>query len=499
MTSVPCRGSIIGPGHGIVIAYDINGAYTITISQTHIVAGASLIPVSGDIVGPGAFIAINFAADGTTYTIDQDTTKTGRSVRVYAYSPLNPTNVVVNTSGPTLVFAAGGSAVIPLPAILARKWDFEGDSLTVGSGGTAPYLYPNMTEAYAGSANVLLSSVNNGVGGTNLNAMRISMLANLASFDGVILLGGTNDADGGAAFGPSSDPTTSTGAIVAMANACKTAGKPLVVGIPPPFYASFNTNPFQTALIAIRNWILANSSTYKYIVADYFAQMVAGDGQMLAAYQSGDGVHVNSEGYSLMAKILRTALGAAGYLRVNAVAQQPGTNLCSNPGNAGAGAVPTGATEVYADAGAAAWPKTYVADVGGILVPGNRWYKVVADNSAGGAAVRRDVQFAGASLPVGHIGSFRCKYRFTDNNGTSFAQFRTAGAGFVELAVGLGGIVQGGQFFSDGSSPYEVDLRFTSAGTAVHNPMMVMKMDVGENVTVEIGDIGMFDMTASPF
>ena len=47
--------------------------------------------------------------------------------------------------------------------------------------------------------------------------------------------------------------------------------------------------------------------------------------------------------------------------------------------------------------------------------------------------------------------------------------------------------------------PYEIDVRYVAMSTATHAPLLLISLAAGESVTVEIGDIGMFDMTANPF
>lgn len=375
----------------------------------------------------------------------------------------------------------------------ARKFDGAGDSLMEGFGNTDPWKILKMTQDFAGSANVLLSSVNNGAGGTKLATIAAAMISRIASYDAGLMIGGTNDADTGTSL------ATSTDAIVSVANAYKAANKPLIVITPPPFYDSspqFNLPAYQAAVKAIRDWEIANAAQYGFFVADLYGAVVDTDGQLKPAYRYGDGVHLNSEAAAVAANLVRSVMAANNLLGVNAVRDRAALNLCPNPGNAGAGALPTGAVQANRTGSATSWTISYANDTDNILVPGNRWLRIAADATAGNGNLQ--IAFAGASLPNGDRGSFRCKIRITDVNGTTLAAFR-ANSGYVDFGVGKSNIIQGGEFFSGGSSPYEVDYRYTATSTANHTPFLIINLVTGQNVTVEIGDIGLFDMTANPF
>ena len=92
--------------------------------------------------------------------------------------------------------------------------------------------------------------------------------------------------------------------------------------------------------------------------------------------------------------------------------------------------------------------------------------------------------------------SARAKIILVDNNsGAVLTQFR-ANSGYVDFGISVSGIIQGGQFIGvEPASGAEIDYRFTATAATTHKPHLIINLVSGQNITVYIGDIGLFDIT----
>jgi len=369
-----------------------------------------------------------------------------------------------------------------------RVYGHYGDSLTADTGATLPYGYVKLLQDRAGTSNVLQTSVKAGVGGEKMNQIAARLIANLSGLDAAVLWGGTNDALQNYPL----ERTTQW--IRKSARACKLAGIPLFVITPASFYgATFGIPQYTTPAKSIRDWIIANASAVGYIVVDLWPTMVGTDNNLLPGKGSGDGIHLSSEDYAEVVRLLQIAIAAAGYVGTNYVKFAGPANLCSNPTNAGSAGLPTGATITAQSGTATGWTRTLVPDTSGELVSGSSW--LVIDANAAAGAGNLQIAFAGASITAANIMAAVAKIHITDGNGTTMSQLR-ANSGYVDYGISTGGIIQGGQFI--GLDPAgEISYRFTAVSTTTHRPHLIINLVAGQRLTVSIGDIGLFDLTAS--
>jgi len=196
---------------------------------------------------------------------------------------------------------------------------FDGDSMTVGTGGGpagggGPSFsnYPRLaTDGMAGA------TVNNfGVGGQTVLSMsgdaatQIDPLIDTARLNIVALLGGTNDIKLGAA-----SSTTAYNRIVAYCTARRAAGWKVVVGTILPRDPTDAGANFETDRQAVNTSIRANWATFADALADVGADATIGaaGAQTNTVYYS-DLIHPTTLGYEIVASYYRTAFAALGCL-----------------------------------------------------------------------------------------------------------------------------------------------------------------------------------------
>jgi hypothetical protein len=382
------------------------------------------------------------------------------------------------------------------PSILAYPYPriagHYGDSLTADTGATLPFGYVKLLQDVAGSQNILATSIKAGVGGEKMDQIVARMLAGIAAYDIGFLWGGTNDA-------LSAYPLErTTQAIKRAALAHRAAGKPLVCITPASTYgATFGVVSYTSKMRAIRDWIVANAPALGMILVDLWPTMVdPSDNTLRPQFQSGDGVHENSESYLEVVRLCTVALTAAGYLGVNYVRDAAASNLCSNPGNAGTGALPTGATQASQSGTASTWTRSLVADTTGALVAGSQWHVIDADATSGAGNLQ--IAYAGALINSTQVMAANAKIFIEDVNGTTLAQMR-ANSGYIDYGVSLSNIIQGGQFLGGVSvnRNAEQSYRFTAASSSTHRPHLIINLASGQRVRVWIGDVGFFNLSAS--
>lgn len=226
---------------------------------------------------------------------------------------------------------------------------FDGDSMTVGSGGQGALNYPAYAAAGLDPRSVI---TNKGVGGqtlllmesdaaTDIDSLKSATLPNL-----LVALGGTNDLFFGA------DAATTYNRLVTYCTNRRAAGWKVVVFTILPRSdsapGSFEADR-QTVNTSIRNgW-----ATFADALADIASDTRIGDsGDETGPYYSGDNVHPSSRGYQVIAEWAQKAIIPLGYAGMH---QHHGLYMPS-PGvlwlPAGEAAVSDPAVVVEANAGA---------------------------------------------------------------------------------------------------------------------------------------------------
>jgi lysophospholipase L1-like esterase len=144
--------------------------------------------------------------------------------------------------------------------------------------------------------------VEKGIGSDTVVQMLARLDADVTSTpaDCVIVWGGVNDVAGGA------DATTIEGNLQSIYDACHTDGLLVVAITNTPYKGSATwTAEKQVIFEAVNTWIGATATNVDYVVDMYaLLEDPAEPDTLLAAYDSGDHIHLSAAGYSLVASTL---------------------------------------------------------------------------------------------------------------------------------------------------------------------------------------------------
>lgn len=252
------------------------GPFTITVSANlaDLVQQAETPP---EIVGGDAWLATIDADGSSQYRQQQD-------------ARLSATYAGVGTTRATGKVA--GSVI-----------GWLGDSHTVGAGASnVAFAFRMVTPVYTGGLVAsMFGSVNGGIAGeTSAQVAARAQSVLDAGAETLFVMCGTNDA------GASITATTYIANLDTIKSAADRAGVPMVVGTVPPRAASGAATDLTNAYnLQLRVWARNNGVP----LADTWAALVdPATGLMLAAYDSGDGVHFNDGGHEAMAETIAPVL-----------------------------------------------------------------------------------------------------------------------------------------------------------------------------------------------
>lgn len=189
-----------------------------------------------------------------------------------------------------------------------RKWLYVGTSITNGStASNTIYAYPTQSLGmagtwYASSGSVIAGTPGQVVSG-NLAALPGLLTTN--SPDAVFIEVGPNDSSDTAATTLASFQASVSG-MVALA---KAAGLPVVVTTPSPRAASIATTTTRLRTNQFAQWIRLWGQSNGVAVADFHATLIdPTTGDLSSSYDSGDGIHPNDAGHSLLAQVASSAM-----------------------------------------------------------------------------------------------------------------------------------------------------------------------------------------------
>ncbi|MGN6724109.1 MAG: SGNH/GDSL hydrolase family protein [Marmoricola sp.] len=207
------------------------------------------------------------------------------------------------------------------------KAAFLGDSITHGSNAAAGRRWVDQLPRILGTSLVSSKSMEKGVPGQT-SAQMLARYATDVRANGaqvLFLLAGTNDANQGV---PLATYAANIKAIVAEA---RKDGIPVIIGTVPPFGASAVTTAKSLLVAQYNAWINAWAPSNGVRVAAVNAGLVASGAEtMLSGYDSGDGIHPETQGHQKIAQAFATAFnGLATPLHV--VQTVTAFNMISNP------------------------------------------------------------------------------------------------------------------------------------------------------------------------
>jgi lysophospholipase L1-like esterase len=129
--------------------------------------------------------------------------------------------------------------------------------------------------------------------------------ANPGKYSTLIIQGGINDITG------SVDPATTRAAVIALVNKCRGLRMAVIMcNVAPWGNASVWDSTKQTNTIAHNDWLAAGGAGADVVVVDIYAALgTPGDPtELLAAYDSGDGLHPNAAGMLVLAQTIAEIL-----------------------------------------------------------------------------------------------------------------------------------------------------------------------------------------------
>lgn len=405
-------------------------------------------------------------------------------------------NLVNPGYGPIALNEGGG---VPTWFPLNRKWGFLGDSITNGSTATnAVYAFPRQSIEHAGPLhNPVRQCVFSGVAG-NTSAQILARAATdvpPGNVTGIVILAGSNDAADANAVSAATYAANLT-AIIAIY-----AGKDIIVVTPPPRGSADTPSADEKQrLIDYRTWILANTSL-GYRVADAYAAMVDGSDELLAIYDSGDGLHPNNRGHFKIAELVGVEMLATQRERTSIVEALNSHNLIANgimSGSLGAGS-PTGWF-----AGAPT-PTGTAATLSKVAAPAEAFgqaYRIAIAAAANSQTRRATAATSGDGWAIGDRLLFVGKGLVTDTSGDFEEQnAATAAKAAIQLTNGVSGV----DFATDQGTSYpyacsklsrEMALSYTVAsGVTVIQPQLHLALPNGSSYAADFYEVGLFNLT----
>lgn len=416
--------------------------------------------------------------------------------------------------------AAFVSTTAPARLVPGARFLYEGDSITFGSGATFGQHYPYRMSALLGSVGMAplpgvgnaaaaappaaYLSVNQGIAGqtsTQIVGRLASDIAAAGRVDGVTLLAGTNDVKGAAA----GLVATWQGNIKQAAAICRQLGIPLAVGTIPPLRGTSQTTAARQRIFAMNLWLQQWGPRNGVQIAHVFRALAdPTTGDMLAAYDSGDGTHPNNAGHLLIATAFATALTPILPSPVGVLSTK-GAGIVSNPlmtGGSGT-TLPSGWSELTTNS---AGTSVYSSQAqSGSLVAG-QWLQMDLDGTAAAClrVVSTNTFTLSPNLTPGGLAMIVAQVEVTDVAG--YAASAAAGNSFWAVTAGDSGgttqyatapgvgVVTAGPIFVPFLVPSGVTstlLKFSAkADTGVHAKFRLGCADI-----IDLSSLGGIDLT----
>lgn len=503
---------------GAAAAADLGDAATLDVGTTSgtVAAGAHVAQHATGGADPITPVAIGAAAAadlGTAAALDVGTTigtvAAGDDSRIVAGgTSLQPDAAAaafvarsdtgtVDLSGATLTLpdametslGLAGSATQPADPILALAsrasvsarplstlYAFLGDSITVGTGATSSTKYTSQLQMLVGNDVLSNESIAGGVAGNTSAQILARVPAILAASPTpqcAILLCGTNDS--------SSAVTTEMFItnVLAIADLCRTAGATLIVGTVPPREAA---DTAENA--AIRGYNLALRSAlpaYGIRLADVYASLVdPTTGALASANDSGDGVHPSPAGHKSIAQAFADAITSTTY-SYPWPACAAGAGLWSDPLQA-----VTPSTNWHIPSGSVG---SAVAADGGDC-PYGQWTRFTVDNSGGGSRVLKTHYISiAAGVNDGDVLSAWLIVRSSTAAALNKVQVCYSGATILEQLENFPDV-----------GPRRIIRQVTvPAGTTDLSVRVIVDAQAGENVTVDVACVDIFNHTTGGY
>ena len=443
-------------------------------------------------------------ATHTTAIAAETTARTAADATLTTSVATNATAIAAETTART---AAGTSISSGATTNSGTLWVFIGDSITNGSAASnSVYSFPAIAIANVGGLIARRDSIEAGTPGDTVTMM-LARSSSWLSYGagGYVIAGGTNDAGGSTAI------TTTIASFISMIQLIKATGAAVVVCTVLP-RGSGASAALQLSIIAINHWIKTQAPRYGAIVADNYAATVdVTTGYLLAAYDSGDGIHPTDAGHNAMAvevakAMRRTSNRVQPYGLVTA---KETSNLIPDPLNARA---TVSGSSWFEQPGGTGTAPTYSmqTDTSGLL-PAGRWAEMDLNNSSGVAGNRILACSAAATgWSAGDRMLFTFHAQIIDVSGTWAAQNATTAAAFApgltnQSGVGIAGSPVLGYRVSGlpiaGTSPkvYEFGpqaIAFTiPTGTTSLIPWFRGINATGHDYKFRIGAIGLYNLT----
>lgn len=273
--------------------------------------------------------------------------------------------------------------------VAGRRGCYLGTSITNGStASNVIYSFPWLATAILGTAAARGDYIEAGTpGATTANGVANlpGILATYTDIGYLVIEYGPNDA------GQNFTLATFSANVVAMVGMAKAKGIPVVLCTGTPRGSGVATTALRNLIFQFNTWIrLWGPANGCEIAENYGALVDPATGDMLAAYDSGDGIHPNSLGHTKMAQAVAQALYRLFNLSVSRrpsgspLAAATGLSIVANPlmtGTVGAGM----ATSWYEQPGGTGTAPTYskIADTTGLL-PAGQWLQMDFDATASG-------------------------------------------------------------------------------------------------------------------
>jgi lysophospholipase L1-like esterase len=394
----------------------------------------------------------------------------------------------------------------PAHLLPGRKWAFLGDSITDGTGSSnVVYAFPTLAVLAAGGQVARTDSIEAGTPGYT-SALALAYLPTVLSTyspEGLVVLLGTNDA------GTAVTLATFQANITAIVRLAKIQGLPVVLCTVPPRSAAVATAPIRTKIAAYNAWLRFWGPAQGCEVAEVFGATVdTTTGDLLAAYDSGDGIHPANLGHARIAQVVAQAMKrAAGDVAFGLRFAKDAFSLVSNPLMLGSGTA-TGWGEFAGGTGTAP-AYSIESDLTGALAAG-RWQVIDFDATASGGTRRFLTGPSFTGVTVGDVVVFHGVILVEDYNGTwevdAAAGTSAVAPQVLNLAVtdlhvlgerNIG--VNVGDLFATGNTcwqlgPYYMAFVVPAATTGFYLWVSV-QLPTGKHVKVRVGAMDLFNAT----
>jgi lysophospholipase L1-like esterase len=389
-------------------------------------------------------------------------------------------------------------------AAAGRRWAFFGDSITNGS--SASNFFFSYTRQCIDACGQLVARRDYIEAGTSgetsaqILARFETTLDTYPDVNAVSILCGTNDS--GAAVAPSVYISN----VIQMFSIARNRGLPVIICTVPPRGAS--GTPEQNKLITAYNILLRMyQKDYGYELAEVNSALIdVTTGLMLAAYDSGDGVHPNNLGHIQVGQAVASAM-----MRVSKLSNKQGIvqsvmpvgMLTPDPLNARATVLSGGWSE-WAGGSGTVPVYTMENDVSGVLVAG-RWAQMAVNSVSSGT--RRLADSHSADFSAGDTILITGKIQIEDLSGTWETNCATdAGNVGITILNQSATAIPGASVFGGRSTGLKDEngiytfhtfaVQFVvPAGTTTLITWIGLKTPSGSNVKMRVGEFALINMT----